>query len=217
MSARVRPERSSPRSSAGSRHVAQVALCREAVDQESVADFSCDLGHELTDAGDEHLRRSVGIRPGLNIGVISVCCVELAPERELRPFVPCRPDRPHREDVLAHSRCRVRPRHRESLLDVRLYLRAEPEHEPALRVELQVVRHRRHRSSGLRANATAIPVPSSRLLGVLRSEQQREERVMAGLGAPDSRVPGLLGPLSQSRRRLSRRIRCLRRPSQGAP
>ena len=37
---------------------------------------------------------------------------------------------------------------------------------------------------GLRAKATAIDVPSSSVVGVLGGEQQRQERVVAGLGRP---------------------------------
>ena len=45
---------------------------------------------------------------------------------------------------------------------------------------------------GLRAKATAMPVPSSTLLGVLGREQQREERVVGRLGRPDAVVAGRL-------------------------
>ena len=55
-------------------------------------------------------------------------------------------------------------------------------------------------SIGLRAKATAIDVPSSIVLGVLGGEQQREERVVAGLGRPDARVARLLGSLASARR-----------------
>ena len=46
---------------------------------------------------------------------------------------------------------------------------------------------------GLRANATAMLVPSSMSLRVLRGEQQREERVVTGLRGPDAAVAGVLG------------------------
>ena len=45
---------------------------------------------------------------------------------------------------------------------------------------------------GLRANATAIDVPSSSVGRVLGGEQQRQERVVAGLGRPAAGVAGLL-------------------------
>ena len=71
--------------------------------------------------------------------------------------------------------------------------------------------------SGLRAKATAIPVPSSRCSVCSAGEQQREERVVSGLGAPDPRESGLFGLLAPSRRRLLLRNRCLRRPSRAHP
>ena len=56
MSARRASRTLEPPFESGEGHVAEVALGREAVDQESVAHLSCDLGHELADAGDEYLR-----------------------------------------------------------------------------------------------------------------------------------------------------------------
>src|SRR5207302_719346 len=64
--------------------------------------------------------------------------VKLAAEVELRVRVPAVPDRPHREDELAHSFRRMRPRGAEALLDVGLDLRPEPEDEATLRERLQV-------------------------------------------------------------------------------
>ena len=57
-----------------------------------------------------------------------------------------------------------------------------PSDEPALRAQLQVVGDRSPASSGVRAKATAMPVPSSSRSVCSRREQQREERVVARLG-----------------------------------
>ena len=59
------------------RHLAQVPLGGEAVAEEAVAHLAGDLGHQLADAGEEHLRRAepveVAMPQGVKNGVISVC------------------------------------------------------------------------------------------------------------------------------------------------
>ena len=45
---------------------------------------------------------------------------------------------------------------------------------------------------GLRAKATAIEVPELERLGVLGRQEEREERIVRGLGRPDARVARLL-------------------------
>jgi hypothetical protein len=92
-------------------------------------------------------------------GVINVCCVELAAKSSLVPSVPRRPDRAHREHEL-RMRAAGRDHGIENApLDVRLDLAAEPRMKrPSEPLEV-VGRHRQ--VIGVRANATAIDVPSS--------------------------------------------------------
>src|SRR5207247_878209 len=123
----------------GHRDLAHVPLGREAVQQDPVGDLARDLGHALADGGEEHLRDAVRVGTGVEERRHEGVPVELAAEVELLAFVPARPDGAHREDELAHPLRRVRPRHREPLLDVRLDLAAEAQDEAALRVELEVV------------------------------------------------------------------------------
>ena len=69
---------------------------------------------------------------------------------------------------------------------------------------------------GLRANATAMPVPSSIRSVLLRGEEQREERVVGGLGRPDPVVALVLELLGGARRDPLAALachRCPRRPS----
>ena len=56
MSARVRPEVASPRSSAGKRVLAQELGRAERVDEEAVGDLARDLGHLGADPGEEDPR-----------------------------------------------------------------------------------------------------------------------------------------------------------------
>ena len=91
-----------------------------------------------------------GFVPGLKNGRHERVRVEVALEVELGAVVPAVPDGPDGEDHLAHARRGVRPLHREPLGDVGLDLAAEAEHEPALRVRLQVPGdlRQRHRVAG---------------------------------------------------------------------
>ena len=66
---------------------------------------------------------------------------------------------------------------------------------------------------GLRANATAIDVPSSIVSVCSAASTQREERIVRGLGRPDAGVAGGLRLLGVARRAWQVDIRCLRRPS----
>ncbi len=68
-SGNLEPVEGQPRSLAAAlqrwdRHLAQVALGREAVAEEAVADLTGDLGHQLPDAGEEHLRRAEPVEVG---------------------------------------------------------------------------------------------------------------------------------------------------------
>ena len=130
------------------------------------------------------LGQAVGARAGIEERRHQRVPVELAAEVERRALVPGRPDRPDREHELAHALDRLRPRHREPLLDVRLDLRAEPETEASVRRELQVVRglRERHRVARERDRDRGRELHP---LGVLGREQQREERIVLTFEAED--------------------------------
>ena len=186
----------------GHGHFLHVALGREAVDDDAVGDLARDLRHHLADRGEEHLGRAVRIRRRREERRHQRVAVELAFEFEGRLVVPRRPDRLQREDVLAHAAGRVRPRHREALLDVRLDLRPEAEDEPAVRRLLQVVggvgEHHRRAREGDRDAGGELDA-----LGVLGRDRERQERVVAGLRREQPVVPDRLelaarGPISVS-------------------
>ena len=132
-----------------------------------------------------------GIRAGAEERRHQRVRVEVAAEVELGAVVPRRPDRAHREDVLAHACRRVRPRHREPPLDVRLDLRPEAEEEPALRVPLQVVGgvRREHRRARERDRDAGAELDA---LGVLGRDHERQERVARRLGRDQPVVAELL-------------------------
>src|SRR5438876_7429149 len=100
--------------------LAHVPLGGEAVQQDPVRDLARHLGHALADGGEEHLGDAVRVRARVEERCHERVAVELAPEVELVPVVPARPDGAHREDELTHPLRRLRPWHREPLLDVRL-------------------------------------------------------------------------------------------------
>ena len=183
MSASGAPALAAPRSRAGSVTSRRYRSVVKPWHEEAVADLAGDLGHQLADAGEEDLGVAVRVGPRVEERRHQRVRVEVALEVELRAVVPRRPDRPDGEDHLPHARRRVRPRHREPLGDVRLDLAAEAEDEAALASSLEVPGDLA-RFIGLRANATAIPVPSSTRSVVLCREQEREERVVARLRRP---------------------------------
>ncbi len=160
------------------------------MDHEAVRDLSGRFGHAGTDATQEDARQAVRIRAGVEERCHQRVRVELTAELQWRALVPRRPNGADREDHLAHALGRPRPRHGEAFLDVRLDLRAEPEVEPSVRRELEVVgelreRHRRarerDRDRGRQLDA----------LSVLGREEQRKERIVLTLEAVDAVVPGV--------------------------
>ena len=180
-SARGRPAVASPRSSAGQRRLAHELLRRERVDHEAVGDLARDLGHARTDAGQEDAGQAVRARAGTEHRRHQRVRVELAAEVELRSLVPATPRSPGCASTISRIRAAgLRPRHREPLLDVRLDLRSEPEVEPALRGELQVVgeARQRHWRARERDRDRGRELQS---LAVLRREEQREERIVWAL------------------------------------
>ena len=76
----------------------------------------------------------------------------------------------------------------------------EAEDEPPAREALQVVGGVVASVIGLRANATAMPVPSSIARCARPPSSERQERVVAGLGRPHPVVAGLLDPADVGRR-----------------
>ncbi len=127
--------------------------------------------------------------------------VEVAAEVELRRRRSTTPrSRASRGCTRACARGGMRPRHREALLDVRLDLRAEPEDEAAVRRRAGGRWPMYAVSIGVRANATAMPVPSS-----MRSV------CSAAIAS------GRNGSSRRLRRHAARRSRCPRAPSRARP
>ncbi len=145
----------------GHRHLLDVPLGREAVDDDPVGDLSRDLAHLLADRGQEDLGYSEGIGRRREERRHQRVAVELALELERRLLVPRAPDGAQREDVLAHAAGRMRPRHREPLLDVGLDLRTQTEDEAPAATSPADRWRCTPAPSGCAANATAMPVASS--------------------------------------------------------
>lgn len=183
--------------------LAHEGLGLQRVDQDSVGDLPRDLEHPLANRRQPDRRRPVALWTGPERRRHQRVGRELAAEVEWPARVPCRPDRPQAEHVLAHPRGRPRPRRAEPALDVRTDLGAEAEHEPAAGQTLEVparvggLHHaprERDRDPGAEADARRRP----------RRERQRQERVVVGLGrehAVDAQRLGARGP----RRRLGKR------------
>jgi hypothetical protein len=190
---RVRPDFGQAPVEGGQGDLAHVALGGEAVGQKAVGHLAGHLGHELAHPGQEDRRRAVGVRSGVEERGHEGVGVEVAPEGQLGAVVPRRPDGPHGLDELAHPGGGVRPRHRVPLGDVGLDLRAQAEHEPAFRegwrsLAMTAV------VIGLRAKATAIPVPNS-MRSVCSAARSSGKNGSCRLGAPESVESVLFGPL----------------------
>ncbi len=158
---------------------------------DTVGDLAGDLGHPLAHRGQEHPRRPVGVGAGMEHGRHQGVAVEVAAEVQLLAVVPARPDGPYGEDELTHPGRRLRPGHREPLLDVGLDLAPEPEDEPPAREVLKVVAEvrQRHRVAGERHRDAGAELE---VVGVLGRQDEGEERIVAGLGAEDAVVPDRL-------------------------
>jgi hypothetical protein len=177
------------------------------VNDDAVRDLARDLGHLLAHCREEHLRRPVRIRTWRKERRHQGVPVELAFELQGRSVVPGLPDGAQGQDVFAHATGGMRPRHRKSLLDMRLDLTAEAEDEPAVRHELQIVgrvsqHHRRacerHRDAGAELDAVR----------VLGGERERKECVVAGLRGEEAVVAEvfeLFGPPPDLARRATHR------------
>ena len=175
----------------GQRDLAKVALGGERVHQQTVGDLAGHRGHGLPDRGEEDPGRPARCRRrGEERGHQRVL-VEITPEAQLRPVVPGRPDRAQRHDELPHARCRVTPRHAESPLDVRFYLAAEAQDEPAAGVGLQVMRGVGELHGGP-GEGHRDGRPELGPLGVLGRQHQGQEGVVGGLRGPQPVVAGLL-------------------------
>ena len=176
------------------RHLAQVALGGEGVDQQAIRHLAGHLGHETAHPGQEDRRAAPGVGAGIEHGGHEDVAVELAPEGEPAAVGPRGPDGPDGQDELPHPGCGVGPRHREALLDVGLDLGAQTEQEAALGQRLEVVGGGRH---GHRIAGEGHGDPRAHLdpCGVLGRQDQGQERVVVDLGRPDPVVPGRLGRL----------------------
>ncbi len=210
---RVRPDLLEPPLERRQGRLAQVALGREAVDEQPVGDLAGRLRHQRPDRGDHDRRVPVRIGPRVEERRHDRVGVEVAAEVELAVTRPGGPDRPDRKHELAHPRRRLRPLHRVALGDVRLDLGAEAEDEAAARKGLYVVRlqrdgHRVAREGDGDAGADLDP------LGALRGDDAGEERVDLRLDGEPAVVavePRQSAPCRRPRRRSPRIPR--RRPS----
>ena len=169
------------------RDLADVALGGEAVHEHAVAHFAAHLGHLLADRREKHLGRTVRVRAGVEKRRHQRVGIELAAELELGAVVPAVPDGAHGQHVLAHAGRGVRPRHRETLLDVGFDLGAKAEQEAALGRELQVVggEGNRHRAA---TESDRDPGAEFDRLGVFGAKQDGKERVVGSLRGPHSGV-----------------------------
>ena len=105
MSARRRPARASPRSSAGSTCSRSDLPGRERMRDEAVGDLARDLDHARPEAAEIDRRRTEGVRPGIEGRDHQRVAIELALEARARPCPSqLRPDRPDRQHHLAHAR-----------------------------------------------------------------------------------------------------------------
>src|SRR5665213_1675702 len=106
----------------GQGDLANVALGGEGMDEEAVSDFTRDFGHQFAHCRQVDLRRAVRVRAGIEKRRHERVSVVLTAKVECYALMPTGPNGPHRQDVLAHSRRGVRPRHRVALLNVRFDL-----------------------------------------------------------------------------------------------
>ena len=175
------------------RHLAQVALGGERVHQQAVGDLPGHRGHGLPDRGEEDPGRAARRgrrreeRGHQRVGV------EVTAEAQFGPVVPRRPDRPHGHDELPHARGGMAPGHREPPLDVRLYLAAQAEDEPPVRIGLQVMRGVGELHGGA-GKGHRDGRAERHLPGVLGRQHQGQEGVMRGLRRPQPVVARLLVP-----------------------
>ena len=164
------------------RRVAQIGFRGEAVQRQHVGRCSGGLRHQRADCRKRDLRRpvrDVGRRKERRHQGVAV---ELTLELQRLLLVPGREDRLRGLDEFAHPPRRVRPRHAEAALDVRLDLRADAKGETALREGVEVMRHVRHRHgrAGERDGHPGLQAQALRMLG---GEEQWKERIVRGLGA----------------------------------
>ena len=180
-SARVRPDVREAALERGQRDLAHVPLGGERVQDHAVGDLARDLGHEVADRGEHHLRRAVRVRAGVEERRHERVRVELAREVELLPPF-------HAAQIARSARMNSRMRaagcdhgieKRCSMCGL-IWLPRPRVKRPfdascrSLAIDAIVI--------GVRANAMATPVDSSSRSVRSRREQQREERVVARLG-----------------------------------
>ena len=162
-------------------------------ESQNVGDLAGDLGHEPADAGERDRRRAERIRLGGEHRRHQGVLVELAPVVELLAGLPAVLDRTDREHEVAHPLRRVRPRHREAALDVRLDLRPQAQREASTRQQLQIVRRLGHRHRVAREgdrDRTSEP-DGGRAAG---GRGERDEGIVRQLGGADRVVAVGLRP-----------------------
>ena len=167
--------------------VAQVAGGGEAVGQQPVGHLAGDLGHQRPDGGQEHLRRAVGRRRRGEERRHQRVLVEVALGSRARRRRSSVAQMARRARIISRMRAAGWPHAIEKRLVMwGLIWLPRPRRKRPL--------EKRWRSwalwarvIGLRAKATAMPVPSSMRSRVLGGQEQRQERVVVGLGATTRR------------------------------
>jgi hypothetical protein len=109
--------------------------------------------------------------------------IEIAFEAKFRTITPAGPDLAQRQHELPHTPHRLTPRHAKPLLDVRLYLRAKPENESAVRVRLQIPPDVGH-CHGIAGERHCDAGPQFDARRVLGGKHQRQEWIVVDLGSP---------------------------------
>ena len=184
-------------------HLAEVARRADAVGDDPVGDLARHLVHQRAHRGEEDPGRPERVRRRSEDRRHEGVGVELALEARGPALVPRGPDRPQGEHELPHPSGRVRPRRAEALLDMPPHLRAHPQHDPTLRVLLQLVGRVRqaHRVAG-EGDGDACPEQHRRR--VLGRQRERQEGVVRRLGSPQAVEPCRLGrrhPVGHPRQR----------------
>ena len=157
-----------------------------------VADLAGDPEHRFADGGDRHRNHRQPGRLGREVGSHQGQLVVLAAVVELFALLPAAPDGTQGLDIVAKPGCGRAPGNAKPALVVASDLAAEPEHEPALRVRLQVPGLARHDRRAAREG----DCDRRRQLDPLGRQCRKGERrkdVVRQLGGHQRIEPGFLG------------------------
>ena len=168
-----------------------VATRAEAVEADAVADLAGHAQHRGPDGGEGHRHHGLAGGSRSEVGRHQRERVVLPAEVERLARLPAPPDGAQGSHVLPQPGRRRAPRDAEPLLVVRAHLRAEPEHEPPARGDLQVpgrVRHGHRAARERDRDAGAERHPR----GAHGRHAERQEGVVPVLGGDQAVEPGRL-------------------------